>query len=231
MDVLADAIGSADFLTWSEWSLARVGFRPNNSLALVSVCRDELMEDFQRDVARVWGSAFSVGALGGLVFAGRTGLAAALSHVPGEDGRHRFVAFCFPHIGLDEHGELGRVQRRGRLRASTACGALESCRKDLMAGRRTAGVDVDDVEQSLLRARLSELMEVGAQPSLLELTSLARTAAVADLRRYIGLARAAEPVDVACISGIVVHGPDAVDQVTSVQADVTIDGGVIALPH
>ena len=38
-------------------------------------------------------------------------------------------------------------------------------------------------------------------------------------------------VDVACISGIVVHGPDGVDLVTSVHADVTIDGTVIPLPH
>ena len=55
------------------------------------MCRDELMSGFDEAVSEVWGRPFGVGALAGLVFLGRTGLQAALSHVPGEDGRHRFV--------------------------------------------------------------------------------------------------------------------------------------------
>ena len=111
-------------MTWSEWALARVGFRPSNCLPVVAVCRDELMADFGRAVTDVWGQPFEAGSLAGLVFLGRTGLQAALGHVPGEDGRHRFVVFCFPHIGIDEDGVVGRVQRRGMYRASSACGAL-----------------------------------------------------------------------------------------------------------
>jgi hypothetical protein len=156
---------------------------------------------------------------------------AALSHVPGEDGRHRFVAFCFPHIGIDEDGRIGRVQRRGRGRASTACGALVDFRNQLLAGVREFSLDADDVEQSLLRMRLSSMVGATEVPTLLELTKLARSAAVADVCRFIDLARGLEPVDVAYISGIVVHVPDGPDLVIQVSAEVVIDGMVIPLPH
>lgn len=232
VDLLADAVDSADFVLWSEWALARVGFRPSNCLAIVGLCRDELMDGVQHDISSVWGQPFSIGALGGMVFLGRTGLSAALSHVPGEDGRHRFVVYCLPHIGIDSDGTVGRVQRRGMSRASTACGALDAFRRQLVDGGAATGIDPDDVEQSLLRRRLSSLLDASVgPPSLAELTELARQAADADVRRYIDLARGEEPVDVACISGIVVHGPDGADFVTSVHADVTIDDDVIPLPH
>jgi hypothetical protein len=229
--LLADSVEIPDFVTWSEWALARVGFRPSNCLALVDVCRDELMSGFDEAVSEVWGRPFGVGALAGLVFLGRTGLQAALSHVPGEDGRHRFVTFCFPHIGIDDDGSVGRVQRRGMSRASAACGALAAFRAQLADGSRDFGLDVDDVEQSLLRMRLVDLVPPGEVPSLIELTELARIAAVQDLHRFVDLARGHEPVDVAYISGIVVHLPDGVDHVASVRAEVLIDGVTIPLPH
>ena len=229
--LLADSVAVDDFVTWSEWALARVGFRPSNCLALVDVCRDELMADFDEQVSHVWGRPFAIGSLAGLVFLGRTGLQAALSHVPGEDGRHRFVAFCFPHIGIDEDGTVGRVQRRGMSRASVACGALAAFRSELTGPRAEAVLDVDDVEQSLLRMRLGPLVPDGYVPSLTELTELARASAVADVHRFVDLARGHEPVDVAYISGTVVHLPDGIDHVAAVQAEVVIDGVLIPLPH
>jgi hypothetical protein len=79
--------------------------------------------------------------------------------------------------------------------------------------------------------RLSELVPDGAVPSLSDLTELARRAAVQDVRRFVDLARGHEPVDVAYISGIVVHLPDDDDQVAAVHAEVIIDGVTIPLPH
>ncbi len=230
-DLLADSVPVDDFVIWTEWALARVGFRPSNCLALVDVCRDELMADFDEQVSEVWGRPFDIGSLAGLVFLGRTGLQAALSHVPGEDGRHRFATFCFPHVGIDDDGTIGRVQRRGMSRASVACGALAAFRDELTALRGEAVLDVDDVEQSLLRMRLGALVPNGQVPSLLALTEMARQAAVSDLHRFVDLARGHEPVDVAYISGIVVHLPEGIDHVAAVQAEVVIDGVVIRLPH
>ena len=229
-----DAVGLGDFLTWSEWALARVGFRPSNCLPVVSVCRDELMAPVDEGVRRVWGQPFWAGALAGLPFLGRTGMAAALGHVPGEDGRHRFVLFCLPHIGIDADGTVGRVHRRGMHRPTAACGALAAFRAEVAAGDRAAGrvdeLDPDDMEQSLLRQRLGP--ELGDQvPSLVEVTEIARRVAVTDARRFIGLAGGDRPVDVACISGVVVHLPDGVDLVAGVDADVRIDDVVHVLPH
>jgi hypothetical protein len=230
-DLVLDAVAIDDFVTWSEWALARVGFRPSNALALVSVCRDELMSDFDEAIADVWGRAFQIGSLAGLVFLGRTGIQAALSHVPGEDGRHRFVAFCLPHLGIDSGGDVGRVQRRGMSRETTACGALAAFQSQLVMGRRDVELDIDDVEQSLLRARRSAYRVADEVPSLPELTELARRAAVADVRMLVAGAVGDEPIDVAYISGLLLHLPDGVDHVARVEAEVEIDGVVIPLPH
>jgi hypothetical protein len=225
-----DVVGLDDFLTWSEWALARVGFRPSNCLPVVSVCRDELMAPVDEGVRRVWGQPFWAGALAGLPFLGRTGMRAALGHAPGEDGRHRFVLFCLPHIGIDADGTVGRVHRRGMHRASAACGALAAYLSDIAGGATVGGLDPDDIEQSLLQARLRTLVEEGV-PSLVELTELTRQASVSDLRRFISLVGGDEPVDVACISGVVVHLPDGQDVVAHVDADVRIDAVVHVLPH
>lgn len=229
-DIYGETVAVDDFLTWSEWSLMRVGFRPSNCLAIVDVCRDELMASVDEAVSAIWGRPFQVGALAAIVLAGRTGLQAALGHVPGEDGRHRFVVFCLPHIGIDEDGTVGRVQRRGMYRATSACGALAAFRAQWLAGEREFALDADDVEQSLLRQRLGGMLSE-PEPSLATLTELTRQAAVADMRRFVDLARGTEPVDVAFLSGVVVHLPDGVDHVAAVEAEVVIDGTVVPLPH
>lgn len=234
VELVRDSIGLADFASWTDWSLARVGFRPSNCLALVDVCRDELMWPFEEEMARTWGRPFSVGALGAMVLAGRTGLAAALSHVPGEDRRQRFVVLVFPHIGIDADGVAGRVQRRGHTRASTACGALAALREQLLDGGPWPGPPrpggPDDIEQDYLRERVGGLVAPGSLPSLTALTDLARQAAVEDIARYIDLARGSEPVDVAYISGLVLHLPDGQDRVSGVTAEVRIDDDTIPLP-
>lgn len=230
-DLVLDSVAIDDFATWSEWALARVGFRPSNSLALVGVCRDELMTDLEEEICEVWGRPFQIGSLAGLVFLGRTGIQAALSHVPGEDGRHRFVVFCLPHLGIDEGGEIGRVQRRGMSRETTACGALAAFRLQLAAGGRDLAVDAEDVEQSLLGARLSAMLVGDAVPTLAELTELARRASVADVHKLVAFAGVDEPIDVAYISGLLLHLPDGADRVARVEAEVVIDGVVIPLPH
>ena len=79
--------------------------------------------------------------------------------------------------------------------------------------------------------RLQGLVSPGVLPSLADLTELARQASVEDMSRFIELARGTEPVDVAFISGVVVHLPDGVDHVARVSADVVIDGVSVRLPH
>ena len=51
------------------------------------------------------------------------------------------------------------------------------------------------------------------------------------MRSFVDLARGREPVDVAYLSGVVVHLPDGRDHVAAVHAEVVIDGVTIPLPH
>jgi hypothetical protein len=53
-------------------------------------------------------------------------MGAGLSHAPIDprNSRERYVFFSFPHIAIDEEGNLGKIYRPGRAGESAACGAL-----------------------------------------------------------------------------------------------------------
>ncbi|MEZ5117812.1 MAG: hypothetical protein R2737_16245 [Candidatus Nanopelagicales bacterium] len=223
-ELYPDHVGVGDVVRWSQWSLARAGFHQSNALPLLGVCRDELMLGFAEAVTDAWGAPFDLGALAGMVFLGRTGIAAALGHAPGEDGRHRFVAFCFPHIGIDDDGTVGRVMRPGMHGPSAACGALAALGQELADGRLDLALDPLDLEMSLLRTRLVSYLRYGRVPTLSELTEAARDVAVADLRALVDGLASDQPVDVAYLSGVVIHTPDGGDLVGGLRGEVVVDG-------
>lgn len=229
-----DTVGPDDFVTWTAWVMSRFGFRPTNALPLVAVCRDELMLPFQDAVHGVWGPSFDASSLAAVPYLGRTGISAALGHAPGEDGRHRFVVFAFPHIGVDGDGLVGQVRRRGIRRSTTACGALVALRGEVEPGGVLAAptavgwggtaLDPDDVEMHLLRGRVGAALAGEPMPTLVGLTELVRREAAAMLERLVaGLNRTGRPVDHAMFSGVVVHTDDG-DVVAPAAASVVIDG-------
>ncbi|KAF6264195.1 GON30 protein [Scenedesmus sp. NREL 46B-D3] len=83
----------------------------------------------------VWGGSFNVNGLGGVITCGVTGFKAGLSHAPvcAGTGRERYVFFSFPHIGIDEVGDVGAISRPGRAKKSCACGALAKCLNEVKA--------------------------------------------------------------------------------------------------
>jgi hypothetical protein len=217
-----DAVGVEELLAWTSLALGAHGFTRESSLPLVSVCRDELMFPFVDAITAHWGHCFDVSSLAGLPLLGRTGVGAALGHTPDEDGRHRLVVFAFPHIGVD--GAVGSVHRPGVPGETTACGAIEVAREAL--GRGVSGVVLDphDLEESLLVTRLREVIGDAPVPDLVEVTELVRRAAVEELDVLLaGLATPQVPVDVALVSGVVLHGPQ-VDSVSLATAAVVVDG-------
>ena len=227
-----DAVSVDDFVTWTTWVASRFGFRPSNALPLVSVCRDELMLPFQDAVHAMWGPSFDASSLAAMPYLGRTGIAAALGHAPGEDGRHRFVVFAFPHIGIDADGTIGRVWRRGIRRSTTACGALVALRsllREAEAGEPAdepdfEDIDPDDVEMSLVARHTHAALGGAAVPGLVTLTDLVRREAVTALERLvINLNEDGRPVDRALFSGVIVHSDDG-DLVAPASAFVVIDG-------
>ena len=199
-----------DFATFTQSVLAPHGFALGNALAVVGVCRDELMFPVEEALHAAWGPAFDMSALGAMVFLGRSGLSAAAGHAPGLDGRRRFVHVVMPHIGLDVDGAVGYVRRDGQREPSTACGALVALCREFAAGDMATELDADDLEMSLLRAGLAPHLDGrsgAAPPDLLELTELVRIVATTEIVRLSASLLAAETTDVAVFSTTMIHGP------------------------
>lgn len=108
-----DAIPANQFVSGSQRALARIGVHRGGALPMIATCRDELAFALTAELQRAWGGAFNMAGLAGLFTLGRTGVIAARGHAPLIDGRRTFLVFGLAHIGVDEDGELGQVQRPG----------------------------------------------------------------------------------------------------------------------
>jgi len=183
------------------------GFTPANTLACVGTCRDELCGHLFDEVQSMWGKAFDLSSLAGILTIGRTGFAAAQAHAPLVGGRCRYVFFLFSHIGISATGELGVALRPGREEPSSACGALVA----LMQGRNQAEdamkLEWQDPEQSLLRLRLKRMRTLGDSPDLIDLTKATHEATLQDLRSLMSDVFDRHKEDYAVIAGVQIHGP------------------------
>jgi hypothetical protein len=88
-------------------------------LFATSVCADDI--NVSTDFRRVLTRPFTLGGLGGIPFAGFTGMVAFSHHIP--DQGSGFI-FYGPHIGITDDGELGRMRRPGQSALTNSCGAL-----------------------------------------------------------------------------------------------------------
>jgi len=195
------------FVEESFSELGDLGFKADNAIACVSLCRDEIAAPLAAHVRDAWGEAFNLSALAGMFFVGKTGLAAALHHAPQVDGRHRTIFYALPHVAVGTGGQVGLCCRKG-LRTSRACGALCIFLDELKGGTRNLSVDRDDLEMGLLRVRLLQEIPDGRVPDLLELTRIAQRIIVADLERAIEAVVERGTGDHAIVTGIQIHAPD-----------------------
>lgn len=200
------ALDESHFVARSLQVLEPLGFTPENTLALVGVCRDELCRTLRGEVQQTWGEAFDITSLAGMVNCGRTGLRAAHNHAPVDGGKERYLYVVMPHIGIGLQGELGHSRRIGRPGLSTACGALSGFIQELEAGRVDTTLHWDDVEQSLLRKRLVGRIPWGAKPDLAELTHLAERIAREELEELIAYDVDPGSADYAVFTGVQIHG-------------------------
>ncbi len=205
-----NAVTQADYVARSQSWLEGLGFTAENSLLCLGTCRDEIARPLRTALQDVWGDAFSLSGLGGLVFAGKTGLGAAAAHVPTRYDRKRLILFVFSHIGIDTAGHLGAVQRRGQDHVDHACGALLAFQKALSSGQVDATVRSNDAEQGLLTRRLLKILspETHKDADLATITRSARDAALADVTALVHAALDPESWDYALLSGIQIHTPD-----------------------
>jgi hypothetical protein len=186
----------------------RLGFTPDNTIACVGTCRDELCASLGRAVARTWGEAFNFSSLGGFPFLGKTGVTAARSHAPLDDGKEHYAFFALPHIGITPGGELGSCCRPGQPNPTDACGALECVRREFAAGPVRTDLDFEDVEISLIRKELAQVVPPDSRPNLLEFTRLALNAIERDLERLITLCVGSIRADYAVFTGIQINAPE-----------------------
>lgn len=126
--LLSDALDEAVART-----LAARGYTPANTLFGHSVCSDEVNNKDEQLVSLMvkrWQEGFSLGGLGGLPFAGKSGFRAFLHHVP---DKGKLLILFAPHVGIDADGRIGALQRDGQNAVSKACGAGIGAYKALMS--------------------------------------------------------------------------------------------------
>ncbi|MFD1628289.1 hypothetical protein [Pseudopedobacter beijingensis] len=88
-------------------------------LFATSLCSDDI--NVSTNFRKVLTRPFTLGGMGGLPYAGLTGMIAFAHHVP--DGGDAFI-FYGPHIGITDEGELGKMRRPGQKHLTNSCGAL-----------------------------------------------------------------------------------------------------------
>ncbi|MFQ5931173.1 MAG: hypothetical protein ACE5MM_02075 [Nitrospiraceae bacterium] len=218
------SLPASEFVRCSYEALRVHGFEASNTIACVSVCRDELTRPLAEDIQNTWGEAFNFSSLAGMIFLGKTGFLAAYHHAPNEDGRERYVYFALPHVAVSSDGEIGVCSRAGRKESSYACGALMAFRKELASGSLRLGLDADDLEQSLLKQRLSGKLKGGDIPDLVTLTKIAHHTCLDELERMIALTVDPTRSHYAVLTGIQIHGPDRRDFVWPGEAYAVVDG-------
>ncbi len=202
------SIPETDFVSSSYDALCRHGFKNENTIACVGVCRDEITRSLLDSIQKAWGDPFNFSSLGGMLFLGKTGFSAAHHHAPVVDGRERYVYFAMAHIAIDNDGGVGVCYRPGRPGPSGACGALMAFREEMLDGGLSLALDPDDIEQSLLKHRLFRKIKYGDIPDLVALTKIACGAILDDLEHMVALTVDASVSDYAILNGIQIHGPD-----------------------
>ncbi|MBI4844349.1 MAG: hypothetical protein HY809_08525 [Nitrospirae bacterium] len=198
-----------DFVKKTYAALNELGFSDENSIASTCICRDEISQSLRSIIKHMWGEAFNLSSLGGMFFAGQTGLAAAMHHAPNVEGRERYVYYALPHIAIDKDGRLGACMRTGREEESAACGALVAFQKEMTKGSLNLSMDDIDLEQNLLKRRLLREIPYGHIPDLLELTKITQKVIQKDLEHAINTIIDKSRSDYAILTGIQIHGPDA----------------------
>ena len=94
---------------------------------------------------------FIMGGLGGLPFAGQTGMTAFAHHIP--DGGSAFI-FYGPHIGATLEGDLGKMYRPRQEETGQSCGALMLALKRFGDSSYRPVINDDDYQQMKLEESL-----------------------------------------------------------------------------
>lgn len=205
-----------DFLARVSESLADLGFTKDNSIALVDACRDEITRGLVANIDKIYGESFNISGLGGYVNCGKTGFMAGMAHSPtlpdrDQNGkiREKYIFFAFPHVAVSANGEEGLVQRIGREKISSACGALLAIQGEAKSWSGDASIP-DDPEYQVLRNKVLHKQSCQCEmhkdpPSLMDVTKTALDVITEDLNDLLAKVVDPQKADFAVITGIQIH--------------------------
>jgi hypothetical protein len=206
------ALAESEYASAVYHAAVQLGFDQSNTIAAISTCRDEVCKPLVGTMDKTWGEAFDLTSLAGMVFLGTTGLTAALHHAPEVNGRERYFFMACPHIAIDSFGEIGAIYRPGRVKKSNACGALNAFLSEIESGHVKTGLDMDDIEYTLMKQRLLDHIPYGSKPDLVGVTKAAMEVIQKDLERLISKKVNTRTADYIVAIGVQVHGPHWMDK-------------------
>nr|WP_299337663.1 hypothetical protein [Allomuricauda sp.] len=119
-------------------------------LMATSVCSDDINVPSTTFFNVLFGP-FIMGGLGGIPFAGQTGMTAFAHHIP--DGGSAFI-FYGPHIGITLDGDLGKMYRPRQEKKGNSCGALMLALKRFQDSGYEPVLNEDDYQQMKLEESL-----------------------------------------------------------------------------
>lgn len=119
-------------------------------LMATSVCSDDINVPSTTFFNILFGP-FIMGGLGGLPFAGQTGMTAFAHHVPDEGSAFIFYG---PHIGVTLEGELGKMYRPRQEETGNSCGALMLALSRFQDENYAPVINDDDYQQMKLEQNL-----------------------------------------------------------------------------
>eukprot|EP01084_Bolivina_argentea_P112176 200076_1 len=203
-----------------------LGFTDENTMGMAALCRDEITGNCMDRIVQYWGKTFNCSSLAGFVTFGKTGLGAATAHAPFDekDGKRRFVFVAMPHIAISKDGVIGKCLREGIDHESTACGALNAVVNELRNGKLVTQLDMNDIEQSLLRTKLLSGIRYGDTPTLEDVTRMASDMIAKDIDRLLSDNLDPTVFEYVVMTGVQINGPDDIDWIFPNKCWHTSDG-------
>jgi hypothetical protein len=139
--VFPKALPNHELVAKVSQTLSTKGFTPANTLLACALCCDELSRPLEKEFQSPYGQNFSMGGLAGFAFGGVTSFGAMAAHIP--DGGNCLVVYG-PHVGVDNQGKVGTVERVGRLHGGACCGSACAACNAVLAARSGGAITASD---------------------------------------------------------------------------------------
>ena len=127
----------------------------SNTLVATCLCCDEVNRPLEADLKKLsTADHFNMGGLAGFPFGGKTAFGAMAAHIP-DNGNCLIVHG--PHVGVDRAGNVGTVERRGKVNGGSCCGSAIAAKNIVttMGEQIDLEMNVLDAQQSFVNSLLS----------------------------------------------------------------------------